>query len=116
MPYPIYWILVISMQASPEVTGFFPRSELEKYSAFRFPKRRDEWLLGRWAAKTLLHNLPAYRHYWLDQIEIRNAPGGRTISAICPAGRPGAECLTISHSGNLAICALSDRSGTANRD
>ena len=98
-------MLVDSHQAALEAQGFLSPSELQKYSTFRFPKRRDEWLLGRWTAKTLVHSLPAYQHYSLDQIEIRNTPEGAPYLQLPDRAAP-AECLTISHSGNLALCAL----------
>jgi 4'-phosphopantetheinyl transferase len=80
-------------------------AELQRYSAFRFPKRRDEWFLGRWTAKTLAHSLPAYKEYPLDQIEICNTPEGAPFLQLPDRAAP-AECLSISHSGNLAVCAL----------
>ena len=98
-------MLVNSHQAAPEARGVLSPSELQKYSAFRFPKRRDEWLLGRWTAKALVHSLPAYQHYSLDQIEIHNAPEGAPYLQLPDRAAP-AECLTISHSGNFALCAL----------
>ena len=105
MSDPIYWMLVDSHQAVLEVPGFLSPSELQKYSTFRFPKRRDEWLLGRWTAKTLVHSLPAYQHYSLDQIEIHNTQEGAPYLQLPDRATP-AECLTISHSGNLALCAI----------
>ena len=105
MPNPIYWLLANSMQAPLEVSGILSPSELQKYSAFRFPKRRNEWLLGRWAAKTLLQGIPAYRQYHLDQIEIQNTTQGAPYLQL-PGRAAPEECLTISHSGDLAACAL----------
>jgi len=102
----IYWALVDFDQAALEVKGFLSPAELQKYSTFRFPKRRDEWLLGRWTSKTLVHSLPAYQHYSLDQIVIHNAPDGAPYIQLPDRATP-AECLSISHSGNLAVCALS---------
>jgi len=105
MPNHIYWMLVDSHQVPPEAWQFLSISELSQYRAFRFPKRGREWLLGRWNAKALAHSLPAYRHYPLNQIEIATRPEGapylRLPDRVVPAG-----CLTISHSGNLAACAL----------
>jgi 4'-phosphopantetheinyl transferase len=105
MPNPIYWMLVDSHQAALETPEILSPSELQKYSTFRFPKRRDEWLLGRWTAKALVHSIPAYQHYSLDQIEIRNAPEGAPYIQMPDRATP-AECLTISHSGIFALCAL----------
>ena len=80
MSDPIYWMLVDSHQAPLEASRDSLPLRAPKYSAFRFPKRRNEWLLGRWTAKTLAHSLPAYQQYSLDQIEIRNTPKAPPIS------------------------------------
>jgi 4'-phosphopantetheinyl transferase len=105
MPDPIYWMLVDSQQGELEAPGFLSPSELQKYSAFKFPKRRNEWLLGRWAAKTLVHSLPAYQQYAMHQIEILNTPQGAPYIQLPDRAAP-AEYLSISHSGNFALCAL----------
>jgi 4'-phosphopantetheinyl transferase len=105
MSIPIYWMLAHSDQATGAVAGVLSPAELERYYAFRFPKRRDEWFMGRWAAKALTHSLPAYRQYRLDQIEVCNAPEGVPFLQLSDRAAP-AECLSISHSGNLAVCAL----------
>ena len=106
MSNPIYWMLVDSQHTALEAPEVLSSSEFQKYSAFRFPKRRDEWLLGRWTAKTLVHSIPMYQQYHLNQIEIQNAPEGAPYIQL-PGRTAPAECLTISHSGNLALCALS---------
>ena len=105
MPNPIYWMLVDAHQAAQEAPGVLSPAELQKYSAFRFPKRREEWFLGRWTAKTLVHSLPVYQQYHLDQIEMRNAPEGAPYLQL-PGRAAPAECLSISHSGDFAVCAL----------
>ena len=105
MPNTIYWTLVDSNQTPPETRGILSPSELEKFSTFRFPKRRDEWLLGRWTAKALAHSLPTYQHYRLEQIEILTTPQGAPYIQV-PGKITPADCLTISHSEHLALCAL----------
>ncbi len=109
MSNPIYWMLSDSLQIAPallEALDFLSPSEFQKYSAFRFPKRRNEWLLGRWTAKALVHSIPDYQHYSLDQIEICNAAEGAPYLQL-PGRITKAECLTISHSGECSFCALS---------
>ena len=110
MSNPIYWMLVDTDQTVPEAQGALSGSELGKYSAFRFPKRRDEWLLGRWTAKSLAHSLPGYQQYPLDQIEILNTSEGAPFIQLADGTRPE-SCLTISHSGHLAMCALTTVEG-----
>lgn len=101
----IYWMLVDSDLTPPQVQGVLSPSERKKFSTFRFPKRQKEWLLGRWAAKALVHSLSAYRDTPLDQIEIRNTPEGAPFLQV-QGQSARADCLTISHSGHLALCAL----------
>jgi len=110
MSNPIYWMLVDTDQTVPEAQGALSGSELGKYSAFRFSKRRDEWLLGRWTAKSLAHSLPGYQQYPLDQIEILNTSEGAPYIQLADGTRPEG-CLTISHSGHLAMCALTTVEG-----
>ena len=100
-----YWTLVDSHQITLETRGVLSPSELQKFSTFRFPKRRDEWLLGRWTAKTLVNSLPAYQRYSLDQIEISSTFQGAPCIRL-PDGTIPADCLTISHSNTFAFCAL----------
>ncbi len=110
MSNPIYWMLVDSNQVPPEIQGVLSPSELDRFSAFRFPKRRDEWLLGRWAAKTLAHSLPAYQDFPLDQIEIGNTPEGAPYILVQGKTTP-ADCLTISHCEHLALSAMASGAG-----
>ncbi len=105
MPTTIYWTLVNSHQTPLEASQVLSPSELRKFSTFRFPKRRNEWLLGRWAAKALAHSLPACHPYSLDQIEIRSTPEGAPYIRL-PGRAAPAECLAISHSEHFALCAL----------
>ena len=110
MSNPIYWMLIDTDQTVPEAQGVLSGSEFGKYSAFRFSKRRDEWLLGRWTAKCLAHSLPGYQQYPLDQIEILNTREGAPYFQFVDGTRPGG-CLTISHSGHMAVCALTTIEG-----
>jgi 4'-phosphopantetheinyl transferase len=103
----IYWTLVHHSQIPfDRAKGFLSNAEFQKLSTLRFPKRRSEWLLGRWAAKSLVQNLPAYRQYSLDEIEIHNAPEGAPYIRP-PGGSISPDCLTISHSDRSALCAVS---------
>ena len=89
----------------PEAPGVLSPSEFEKFSKFRFPKRQNEWLLGRWAAKSLVHSIPVYQHYSLDQIEICNTPEGAPYIQL-PGEVILVDCLSISHSHRFSLCAL----------
>ena len=81
------------------------RGEDQDFGSLRYEKRRRDWLAGRVAAKRALQ-----RHCGLSfrQIEVRAEENGPT------SGRPAAwingraaGCLSISHSGDLAMATWS---------
>ena len=109
----IYWTLVERARvdlSNPEI--FLSPDELQKLGALRFPKRRGEWLLGRWTAKSLAHSLDDFSHYRPADLEIRSRPGGapylQVLDGTCPS-----LSLSISHSGELAFCTLTLAAGLA---
>ena len=68
----------------------------------RFPRRRQAWLLGRWAAKALLRQgIPGQPDP--AEIQIENEPGGAPFALI--AGQRLAGCLTISHRATFGLAA-----------
>ena len=77
----------------------------------RFPKRRREWLLGRWTAKNLLRQCdPACAGLPLDSITVENEPAGAPYLLI-QAGQRWPGSLSLSHRDDLAVCALSPEPG-----
>jgi 4'-phosphopantetheinyl transferase len=106
MPDIVYWSLVESAHLpSGDGKDFLSPAELQKLSSLRFPKRRDEWLLGRWTAKSLVKSLPACQRYSLAEIEVVNTPAG-VPEVHLPLGQASPGCLSISHRSGLAFCAL----------
>jgi 4'-phosphopantetheinyl transferase len=82
-------------------------SERRTYEGLRFPKRRQEWLLGRWTAKQLvLRTLETYRSMPMAAISVHNDPDGAPYLAVDGEGRLPAS-LSISHRAGRAACALS---------
>jgi 4'-phosphopantetheinyl transferase len=103
----IYWTLVRASQMPLDFTeNSLSGTEMLKLADLRFPKRRDEWLLGRWAAKSLVKSISSYQGYSLEELEIRNTHNGAPYIQQ-PDGAILADCLSISHSHRLAVCALS---------
>ena len=100
----IYWGLAQAAEAPldhPE--EFLSASEAAKYASLRFPKRRQEWELGRWAGKRLFQSLRGHWSLRLADIEIHNMPDGAPFIVLPGrAGTPG--CLTISHCEQMALC------------
>lgn len=83
---------VLVVEADRELRSFFSEAELEQAATFRLPKRREEWLLVRAAAKQ-----------FALQLGIASDPRQLTIE------RPqiGDWFVSLSHSGNFAAAALS---------
>jgi 4'-phosphopantetheinyl transferase len=103
----IYWTMVQADQMPLDYTeDFLSNPELLKLSSLRFPKRRDEWLLGRWAAKCLVQSISPYQGYSLSELDIRNNVEGAPFIQQ-PDGAVLADSLSISHSHRRAVCALS---------
>jgi 4'-phosphopantetheinyl transferase len=106
MPATVYWTLVGATPISLEKnSGFLSPAEQEKLASLRFAKRRYEWLLGRWAAKSLVHSLRQYHGYSMAAIEIGHAPAGAPCISL-PDGSISPDCLSISHRDGLALCAV----------
>jgi Phosphopantetheinyl transferase len=102
----VYWILVENVPALEERAGtFLSAREQVIFSQLRFAKRRRDWLLGRWAAKSLVCSLPAYRHFLPRQIEILPTPSGAPQLVLAEKPMPYAD-LSLSHSHGVAFCAI----------
>jgi phosphopantetheinyl transferase len=106
----IYWHLcpgpacTNALQAPP---AFLSASEQRTYERLRFPKRREEWLLGRWTAKQLLRrSLEGYRDLALSAIDVGADPDGAPYLSVPGEGRLPVS-LSISHRAGRAVCALS---------
>jgi 4'-phosphopantetheinyl transferase len=93
--------------------GFLSASECEMFCRLVFPKRRREWLLGRWTAKRLLQrHLPCdakHRLLPLRAITVGNDPDGAPYLAVEGEGRLPAS-LSISHRGGRRYTCRRDAS------
>jgi 4'-phosphopantetheinyl transferase len=106
----IYWHLCPAQDcagAGAARPNFLSASERRTYAGLRFPKRRHEWLLGRWTAKQLLQrSLETYRGLPLPAISVNADPDGAPYLSVDGEGRLSAS-LSISHRSGQAFCALS---------
>jgi 4'-phosphopantetheinyl transferase len=106
MPSIIYWTLVDAYRADLDnPSSYLSPAEIKTLAGLRFPKRRNEWLLGRWSAKSLVASLPQYKNLPLQKIEIQNMLDGAPIIHL-PGGYSSPACLSISHRDDLATCSL----------
>lgn len=99
----MHWLIQTTADVDLNL-GWLSPAEQERLATLTFPKRRNDWLLGRWTAKRLLceffaeHGNPV-------------APAMLTIAAAADgapevSGAPQPLSLSISHSGDHAFCAL----------
>lgn len=104
----IAWMRTESAGAPPE--DFLSEAELEKLAHMRFPRRREEWLLGRWTVKRLLAAaVPALAGMLPCEWTIANEADGQPYVLI--GGQRLAGCLSISHRGGQAVCAWTSTQG-----
>lgn len=127
----IHW-LVETDSAHPSLArgvppgGLLNAAERDRFASLRSEKRRRDWLLGRWTAKRLLcttlvaagDTLPA------DAIEVASDPDGAPTVRV-DAGRLVARddtrphspiresALSISHSRDRALCAVTQEDGVS---
>jgi 4'-phosphopantetheinyl transferase len=101
----VYW-LECGTADLPADDRWLAESELRALHAFRVPKRRDDWRLGRWAAKqavaAFLRMPPGPAS--LAAIEIRPADSGAP-EVFLPSG-PAPVSISISHCNGIAACAV----------
>jgi 4'-phosphopantetheinyl transferase len=106
-PDTAYWSLYSldwGEEAPPQ--DFLSPIERQRFERMRFPKRRSEWLRGRWAAKHLLLTCDStWNQMALDAITIAAEPEGAPYYEIAGQGRIPA-CLSISHRHQMVLCAL----------
>jgi 4'-phosphopantetheinyl transferase len=116
----IYW-LIQTADAHPNLArgiapaGLLTTVEQARCAGLKTLKRRRDWLLGRWTAKRLLQAWLEERaglRLPLDAFTIAAAPGGAPyVVADDDPNLQSAIChlrLSISHSGERAVCALSE--------
>ena len=79
-------------------------AEQDLVRKMRFPKRRGEWLSGRWTAKQLLSRyLPYLANQQLSSVSIESHPDGYPL--VWLNGKPLKGCLSISHRQDKAAAA-----------
>ena len=112
MPDLIYWTVTLDDQTpcvsfSQPFDAYLAPYELERLNLLRFPKRRAEWLHGRWTTKYLLrHSAPEYNAVSPVTVQLKNEPEGMPFLEQIPAGKRLPLQISISHREHRAFCAL----------
>jgi 4'-phosphopantetheinyl transferase len=114
----IYW-LVQSSTVHPQLiegippSGLLNEDETQHFVSLHTPKRRFEWLLGRWTAKHLLRSVIESNYHVspaLDVLHILNRHTGEPYAAV--EGQH-VFSLSISHSHDYAFCAMVEKENWA---
>lgn len=111
----IHW-LVQPAAALPATLppGVLGETEAAQYAVLTVPKRRSDWLLGRWTAKELVQahlEKTSGSAPLLETITIAADPDGAPYVSLDGARLP--PSLSISHSHGTAFCALCAEPGAA---
>lgn len=101
----VYWLEQCAADL-PEQNEWLSGNELAVLNGMRFEKRRADWRLGRWTAKSAL---AAHFHFPADfqalaGIEIRPASSGAPEAFL--ENKAADVTISISHSAGIAICAV----------
>jgi 4'-phosphopantetheinyl transferase len=97
----LYW-LTQNFSDVPEDDDWLSEGERIILSGMRFPKRRNDWLLGRWAVKQAICAYQSRKDPVLSSLEIRAAADGAPEAFW--NGEPGKVSISISHSNDRSLC------------
>jgi phosphopantetheinyl transferase len=95
-----YRLKVVEIKDIPPADKLLTKRELKIYEEFKTDKRRDEWLAGRYALKSLATNFFTFD---IQQMEVRNSPSGKPVLLV-----PGGTSLpaSLSHRGDYAAAVI----------
>ncbi len=91
-------------QQVPAELDWLTPGERVRLGAFRFEKRRRDWLLGRWTAKIALLGITGLPDRDISRFEIASAPDGAPLPRL--DGRPFLARLSLSHSNGRAFSTI----------
>lgn len=101
----VYWLEQTEADM-PQVESWLSPNEAALLRAMRFPKRRADWLLGRWTAKNafaICFGCFAGPRA-LQEIEVRAAPSG--APEIFFRNEPSAATISLSHRAGVGVCTV----------
>ena len=108
----IYWTVsredqLSCFRASLPFEQYLTPDEIDRLGYLRFPKRRAEWLQGRWTIKYLLrHSHPPFADLSPRSVQVKNEPEGMPYFEDVNSLNPLAVNISISHRDHYAFCAL----------
>lgn len=90
----------------PRGVEWLAPNEAARLADLRFPKRREDWLLGRWTAKSLLTQLAPQANTRLADWEIGTAADG--APEVRYREKLSGIPLSLSHRAGCCLCAIAD--------
>jgi 4'-phosphopantetheinyl transferase len=102
----VYWTEQTAADV-PLDDAWLSAAECARLNAMRIAKRRADWRLGRWTAKSAVARylrLNAPQHF--RRIELLPAPSG--APKVFLAGQPASVTVSLSHRAGTAICAVAE--------
>jgi 4'-phosphopantetheinyl transferase len=99
----IFWLTQTASQL-PDHDDWLSDEEREVLAGFRFPKRRNDWRLGRWTAKQTFRAYRSKERILLSSLQIRAANDGAPEAFY--NGEPTAVSISLSHRRDRCLCAV----------
>ena len=99
----LFW-LTQTLAEVPENDDWLSSGETARLSRMRFPKRRDDWRLGRWTAKKAVCSCCPEDVPGVTSLEIRSAEDG--APEVFWSGRLLNVSISISHSQGRGFCVV----------
>jgi 4'-phosphopantetheinyl transferase len=99
----IFFLTQTSAQI-PDNDNWLNQGERIVLAGFRFPKRSNDWRLGRWTAKQAICAWLGKGDALLSSLEIRKAEDGAPEAFW--EGEPAGVSISISHSRERSLCAV----------
>ncbi|MBP1598324.1 MAG: 4'-phosphopantetheinyl transferase [Acidobacteria bacterium] len=103
MSHPLFWLARKSDDV-PENNDWLSDAERDTLAGFRFPKRRNDWRLGRWTAKQAVCAYQSLKRSDLASLEIRAAGDG--VPEAFSNGTAREVSISISHSSGQGFCVV----------
>lgn len=88
----------------PEDDHWLSSEECAVLAGLRFPKRKNDWRLGRWTAKQAIRAYRSKEDISLPSLQICAAEDGAPEAYY--NGEPAAVSISLSHSRDLSLCAV----------
>ncbi len=99
----LHWLIQIQKDV-PEYDRWLSEGERKILEGLRFPKRRNDWRLGRWTAKQAICGYGGKDASSLPSLEIRAASDGSP--EVFWKDGPGGVSISISHSRDMGLCVV----------